>query len=140
MATSQKTALMETSNKYKDNNGHVLTHVQTIRHATKAAQKPINHAKRTASPNTFNTKLKKSSSNLSNANGTTNHSKWIAHVIVTNTHCRAATIAGLEPKLLSMLKAEDRSLGICSKRKAAHWACSKRRTAHRACSKRKTAH
>ncbi len=112
MATLQKTALMETNNKYKENNGHVLTHVQTIRHATKTVQKPINHAKRTGSPNTVNTKLKKSSSNLSNANGTTNHSNWIAHVIVTNTHCRAATIAGLEPKLLSMLKAEDRSLSM----------------------------
>ena len=86
MATSQTTALMETNNKYKDNNGHVLTHVQTIRHATKAVQKPINHAKRTASPNTVNTKLKKSSSNLSNANGTTNHSNWIAHVIVSDQH------------------------------------------------------
>ncbi len=117
MATLQKTALMETNNKYKENNGHVLTHVQTIRHATKAVQKPINHAKRTASPNTVNTKLKKSSSNgttnLSNANGTTNHSNWIAHDdIADNTHCRAATIAGLEPKLLSMLKSEDRSLSM----------------------------
>ncbi len=120
MATSQKTALMETNNKYKENNGHVLTHVQTIRHATKAVQKPIDHAKRTASPNAVNTKLKTSSSNgttnLSNANGTTNHSNRIARVIVTNTHCRAATIAGLEPKLLSMLKAEDRSLSMLSER------------------------
>ncbi len=83
MATPQKTALMETDNKYKENNGHVLTHVQTIRHATKAVQKPIN-------PNINKGRCSingiTNHSNVLNTNGTTNHSNWIAHVIVSDQH------------------------------------------------------
>ena len=83
MATLQKTALMETNNKYKENNGHVLTHVQTIRRATKAVQKPIN-------PNINKGRCSingiTNHSNVLNTNGTTNHNNWIAHVIVSDQH------------------------------------------------------